>query len=238
MPWRYEELPECESTFLPARQRPAWWVISATRQTHGRGRFNRTWFGEPGGLWATYNVPIDPALPRPWGLLPLVAGVAIMRALAPFAIPGLRLRWPNDVLVGRSKLSGILVERPSAHIAAIGIGLNIANDVQSLAPHVADPPARLADLTSPCPSVADLRTRLADAIERTHIDFMQSGFDAIAAPLADAWQGQRPVEVTTDTATHIGIFLGITAEGAPILRPADAPPHTIPPHLITRLREL
>lgn len=238
MTWEYEELAECESTFLPARRHPAWWVVSAVRQTHGRGRFNRTWFGEPGGLWATYNVPIDPALPRPWGLMPLVAGAAIMRALAPFAIQGLRLRWPNDVLVGRAKLAGILVERPAERVAAIGIGINVANDVQSLAPRVQDPPARLADLTAACPSVAQLRAQLAAAIADTHSAFLQGGFSALAPELARAWQGEREVELITDSGSHFGAFIGISADGSPILRLPSGALHTIPALCVNRLKEL
>ena len=238
MHWEYEELAECESTFLPARQHPAWWVVSAVRQTHGRGRFNRTWFGEPGGLWATYNVPVDPALPVPWGLLPLVAGVAIMQALAPFAIEGLRLRWPNDVLVGRAKLAGILVERPAERVAAIGIGLNVFNDVQSLAPRVQDPPARLADLTTTCPTVPELRARLASTIAESHRLFVQGGFAALAPALATAWQGERPVEVITDSGTHLGTFTGIAEDGSPILRLPAGTHLTIPAIHVNRLREL
>lgn len=238
MHWEYEELEQCESTFLPARRHPAWWVVSAVRQTQGRGRFNRTWFGEPGGLWATYNVPIDPALPRPWGLLPLVAGVAIMRALSPLGIAGLRLRWPNDVLVARSKLAGILVERPAERVAAIGIGINVRNDIQSLAPLVQDPPARLADLTTACPTVPELRSSLAAAIAESHTAFMQSGFSAISGALATAWQGERPVEVITDSGSHRGIFTGIAEDGSPILRPPTGPPLTIPALQVNRLIEL
>lgn len=237
MPWEYEELAECESTFLPARQRPAWWVVSAVRQTRGRGRFNRTWFGEPGGLWATYNVSIDPALPVHWGLLPLVAGVAIMRALEPFAIAGLRLRWPNDVLVGRAKLAGILVERPAERVAAIGIGLNVHNDVQSLIPHVQDPPARLADLVDNCPGVAELRTRLAGAIEEVHLAFSRQGFQALAPALAAAWQGERPVELLTDAGSRYGHFCGVAEDGSPILRLDSGERCTIPALQVNRLRE-
>lgn len=238
MPWQYEELAECESTFLPARRHPAWWAVSAVRQTHGRGRFNRTWFGEPGGLWVTYNVPIDPALPRPWGLMPLVAGAAIMRTLAPYSIPGLRLRWPNDVLVGRAKLAGILVERPAERVAAIGIGINVWNDVQTLAPRVQDPPARLADLTAACPTVVELRAQLAAAIEQAQLAFMQAGLSALSPELARAWQGEREVELLTDSGSHFGAFTGIAEDGSPILRLPSGELRTVPALLVNRLREL
>ena len=96
-------------------------------------------------LVGVYNLPLDPGVKRHWGVLPLVAGAAVIEALKDFHIQGLRLRWPNDVLVGRAKLAGILVERPSANMASIGIGVNMFNNLNSLNGLTIDPPTRLAD---------------------------------------------------------------------------------------------
>ena len=123
--WNIKKLDECESTFTEARRLPAWSMVSCVRQHKGRGRFNRTWYGEEGGLWVNYNLPIDPKSDRPWGLMPLVAGVALIDTLAAYHIKGLRLRWPNDLLVKRNKLAGILVERPSQNMVSVGIGINV-----------------------------------------------------------------------------------------------------------------
>lgn len=238
MNWHVEELDESVSTFNEARRLPAWWVVSAVRQTGGRGRFNRTWFGEEGGLWATYNVPIAPEMPVNWGLLPLVAGVAIMRALAGYEVRGLRLRWPNDVLVGRAKLAGILVERPAEHLASIGIGINIENDIQGLVGRVQDVPARLADWVSPCPSVAEVRARLAAAIDVAYHAFVQGGIQALAGDLHAAWNGERRVELLTDAGCMTGVFIGIADDGSPILRREDGSVFVSPGIEVLRLREL
>lgn len=238
MEWQEIELQECDSTFNEARRYPAWSLVCAVKQTNGRGRFNRTWFGEPGGLWVTYNVPIEPERNVPWGLLPLMAGVAIMQALRPYSIAGLRLRWPNDVLVGRCKLAGILVERPSARLGSIGIGLNVHNDIHSLIPRVQDPPARLADLASPCPSVAELRRRLGSAIASVYHRFVEQGYEALAPTLAAAWDGERAVEVITDTGSTHGSFTGITPDGSPILRLPSGSLITIPAIQVNRMKEL
>ena len=92
------------------------WVI-ADRQTAGRGRAGRTWTSPPGNLYASLafccEAPIEQA-----GQLSLIAGISLIDAirtnteLAPDA--GLRLKWPNDVLVGLSKVGGILVESTMA----------------------------------------------------------------------------------------------------------------------------
>lgn len=88
-----------------------------------------------------------------------------------------RLRWPNDLLVGRSKLAGILVERPSDHMAVIGIGVNVFNDVAGIAGMVQDPPARLSDLLPDCPSVHGVMAALA-----SHLDRVFTAFHAEASP--------------------------------------------------------
>ena len=234
--WSFIVLPECVSTFNEARREGAWTVVRAVRQTGGRGRFNRTWFGEPGGMWATFNVPLEGE--HPWGLLPLVAGVAIMRALRCHAIPGLRLRWPNDVLVGRAKLAGILVERPRAELASIGIGLNVNNDVLSLAGRVQDPPARLADLVPACPGVEEITARLAGCIASVFGEFVQGGLQVLAAELQRAWAEPRAVVAHTDHGCISGLFLGVQAEGSPILRVEGGGELVVPGREINRLEEV
>lgn len=236
--WKVEELEECESTFNVARKLPAWTIVSTRRQTKGRGRFNRPWVGEEGGLWVTYNLPIDPHSPIHWGLLPLVAGAAIMDALKAYNIPGLRLRWPNDVLVGKAKLAGILVERPSANMASIGIGINMFNNLNSLKGLTIDPATRMADLVPACPSVEKFRTILGDDIAEIFHYFEQGGLDAISSMLDTAWGESRPVVAITDTERICGFFAGVEHDGSPILRRPDGSTITVPGITVNRLKEL
>ncbi len=236
--WQIEELETCDSTFDVARHMPPWTVVSCRHQQAGRGRFNRQWFGGPGGLWASFTVPLDAAPDRNWGLLPLVAGAALMQALRPYGIPGLRLRWPNDVLVGRAKLAGILVERPKAGMASLGIGLNMFNNVAELAGLTMDPPARLADLVPHCPGVEEMRDMLAANITMAFLRFREGGLAGLAAELDAAWGESRPVVAITDSARHCGFFAGIEADGSPRLRMADGSQRIVPGIEVMRLKEL
>lgn len=115
-------------------------VITADRQTAGRGRRGRTWEDRPAGASLAVSVTI-PALTDHRTLVPLVAGVALGDALRRL---GLRvgLKWPNDVLLelpvtdadpSRSlrKVAGILAEALPAGIV-IGTGVNI--DFRGLEP--------------------------------------------------------------------------------------------------------
>ena len=108
-------------------------LYMAERQTSGRGRLGRAWSSGPGGLW--FTLLIRPRLaPAEASLLTLAAGVAVAEALAPH-VPGIGLKWPNDVVVRedrrRRKLAGILVEMQAEADAvswvAVGVGVNVAN---------------------------------------------------------------------------------------------------------------
>lgn len=139
---------------------PLW--VTADVQTGGKGRSGREWVSRPGNLFASYMhhtaAPIAAA-----HQLSLVAGVAVFDALAACGLTreqGLRLKWPNDILIGRAKAGGILVESSTLPgrrelTAVIGIGLNLAShpeiagrDVTSLAAQgvAVDPRAALKAL--------------------------------------------------------------------------------------------
>jgi BirA family biotin operon repressor/biotin-[acetyl-CoA-carboxylase] ligase len=66
-------------------------------------------------------------------LLPLAAGVAVAAVAGSPAL----VKWPNDVLVGRRKVAGILVEsRPQEGWAVVGIGLNVAIEPEDMPPEL------------------------------------------------------------------------------------------------------
>ena len=62
-----------------------------------------------------------------WGLLSLLAGLAVSRGLRVLGVEA-ALKWPNDVLVDGGKICGILSElviTPSGPMAVVGIGINV-----------------------------------------------------------------------------------------------------------------
>jgi len=114
---------------------PAW--VLASSQNQGRGRHGRHWSSQEGGLFATYllvlNLPLQTLL-----ALTFVASVAVhqtAQAHTPAEIgPDLTLKWPNDLLADGRKIAGILIQTEplggGKTAIAIGIGLNVANDLQ------------------------------------------------------------------------------------------------------------
>ncbi|WP_067804744.1 biotin--[acetyl-CoA-carboxylase] ligase [Actinomadura formosensis] len=128
---------------LAARARegaPEGTVLVTEVQTAGRGRLGRTWTAPPrSGLM--FSMLLRPAVPVPvLGWASLLTGVAVataIRRMTAWSQQGerflgarddvtvdARLKWPNDVLVGDRKLTGILAEKVDGGLV-IGVGLNV-----------------------------------------------------------------------------------------------------------------
>lgn len=109
-------------------------VVVAEHQTAGRGRLDRSW-EVPNRAALTFSMLVRPDLPaESWPWLPLLTGYAVHAALVD-RVPGLGLKWPNDVLVDDQKLAGILVERvdtPTGPAAVLGIGINVLQEQRDL----------------------------------------------------------------------------------------------------------
>lgn len=100
-------------------------IVTAGEQTAGRGRQGRTWTAAPGEALLLSAI-VRELEPR-HALLPLMAALAVCEAAEAVAPVSCAIKWPNDVWIGRRKVSGILVEaRPAAGWAIVGIGLNTA----------------------------------------------------------------------------------------------------------------
>lgn len=148
----------CESTNRRARDlagagAPHGTLVTAAEQTAGRGRHGRTW-SAPAGQALLMSLVV-----REFdALLPLRAGVAV----ADLAGPGATVKWPNDVLLDRRKLAGVLVEgRPQEGWAVVGIGVNVAVDVAALPPDVRERAASLGRGPDAIePALAELLTAL------------------------------------------------------------------------------
>jgi BirA family biotin operon repressor/biotin-[acetyl-CoA-carboxylase] ligase len=105
------------STQDVARELPIGSIVIADHQTAGRGRHDRRWEAPEGTALLVSFV----LAPQP--LLSLAAGVAAAEACG----PGVRLKWPNDLLLDHRKVGGILVETtPERAICGVGINLTSA----------------------------------------------------------------------------------------------------------------
>jgi BirA family transcriptional regulator, biotin operon repressor / biotin---[acetyl-CoA-carboxylase] ligase len=113
-------------------------VLVAGQQTAGRGRLGRQWESPPGTSFSCSLLLRPNAVPAArWTWLPMLAGVAVARAVRDIAGLPAMLKWPNDVLVNSAKLGGILVERVDTRqgaAAVVGIGVNVGQPRGQLPP--------------------------------------------------------------------------------------------------------
>jgi BirA family biotin operon repressor/biotin-[acetyl-CoA-carboxylase] ligase len=104
-------------------------VYFADEQTAGRGRGDHQWISTAGeGLYV--SVLLRPELPLArLALLPLAAGLSAAHAIREVTGLSADLRWPNDLLIGKRKTGGILVEAKTEGgaiaYAVVGIGINV-----------------------------------------------------------------------------------------------------------------
>jgi BirA family transcriptional regulator, biotin operon repressor / biotin---[acetyl-CoA-carboxylase] ligase len=202
-------------------------IVIADEQTAGRGRHGRNWFSPRGsGLYVSIilrpaDARVDPL--RATSLLTLAAGVALAEAIE--AATGLRadIKWPNDLLVARRKIAGILAETATSDLGRIvlGYGLNVSAGAY---------PRELADRAT------SLETELGRPIDRTvmcaetlatvaarYRDLLAGRFDAIL----DGWRSRAPasrgarVTWSTPSGPRSGVTAGIDDRGALLVRVGD-----------------
>lgn len=107
---------------------PSGTLVAADYQTMGKGRRGRGWASDPGtGIWMSL-VLRPPIAPFHASMLTLVAALATSAAIGEETGLDSRIKWPNDIVINRKKVCGILTEMSSEldciHYVVIGIGIN------------------------------------------------------------------------------------------------------------------
>ena len=169
--WRLHEIPVTASTNLAAAKLPVWEAVRADRQTAGRGRFQRGWVSDEGGLWLSAVIPAGPNATA----LPLAVGLAVCDALRSIGLKEFRVRWPNDVLVDDRKLAGLLIDQFVPEQAVAGIGINVFNHPETHDPNLKNQTARLADLITTPPGLDDLTKVMLSNLRQLWAKCKQTG---------------------------------------------------------------
>lgn len=105
-------------------------VVTAETQTGGRGQMGARWFSDPGKNLTVSILVRNPVndVSQIFSLNAAVA-TAVILALENLHIPQLALKWPNDIMSGRKKIGGILIENSVKSagdiVSVVGIGLNV-----------------------------------------------------------------------------------------------------------------
>lgn len=192
-------------------------LLLADEQTAGRGRRGRRWHSAPGaGLTFSFALALRRPL-RELAALPLVAGVAVARALHALGVTRAALKWPNDIVVDGAKLGGILVETRShggAVKAVIGVGINL-READALEAQLRRPVAAVEQFIS-VPAKEALASTIGDALLKSLTAFEARGLDTVRADWErlDAHAGQKLRVRLADGRVLTGVASGLDVDGA------------------------
>ncbi|WP_122318562.1 bifunctional biotin--[acetyl-CoA-carboxylase] ligase/biotin operon repressor BirA [Pseudomonas cichorii] len=191
-------------------------LVLAERQTAGRGRRGRKWvspFGE--NLYYSLALRVDGGMRQLEGLS-LLVGLAVMQVLRDCGVKGAGLKWPNDVLVGKRKIAGILLELigDPADVCHVVIGVGINVNMQSSA-DVDQSWTSLRLETGVLSDRNDLAVRISQKLDALLARHREQGFAAFQAEWEQGhlWQGCA-VTLLSGVEVVEGIVLGVDVLGA------------------------
>lgn len=205
-------------------------LVVAEEQTAGRGRRGRDWFSEPhSGIFASLIIRPDLAAQRV-PLLTLTVGIALAQALHSLGLPEAWLKWPNDVWVGRRKMAGILSELSGQadHIDWVVVGMGINTLQTGFPPELEMKATSFLKETGQRVNRAKLLAEILGNLE----DLLPLLENPELGPLLDKWRSYdrlagQEVQVITPGGAFCGLALGITADGALIVRSPDGQEQTV-----------
>lgn len=217
-------LTETDSTNAQARRlaedgAPAGTVIVADQQSAGRGRLGRRW-ESPSGVNLYCSILLRPEIPvQQAPQLTFLSAVAVVETLNKVCQLSARVKWPNDILVGDAKISGLLnemnAETEQVHFVILGIGINL-NMIANQFPESLNYPATSAFLETGqrVDRLIFLRTFL-QCLDHYYAEFLQRGF----FPIRQRWESYCDIlntQVMVEQGAEVirGTVVGLDSDGA------------------------
>lgn len=194
-------------------------VVYADCQTAGRGRYDRTWVSQMGGLY--FSVLLKPPYNPFLASLTQLMALSICRALETYGLSP-TIKWPNDVQVNAQKISGILSEavfdKSVFQAVVLGVGINInQNDVS----HVGQPATSLKMLGVQTTREAVLENVL-QFFGQDYPALCEKGFETIHAAYIKRFAALgTEITVKDGEKTIFGLAEGVSPRGTLLMRTAQ-----------------
>lgn len=206
---------------------PSGTAVLAEEQTGGRGRLGRTWHSpEGGGLWLSVLLRADLPAEK---LAPLSVAVAVSVTEALRGLTGLdiRVKWPNDILMGGRKLGGVLVDSTAeagsgTTSAVVGLGLNVNVTAGELPPELRGIATSLRESIGRELNRLQVLRAVAAALEDCFDQFLERGIEGLRQRWRDlsTLRGLR-VTLNAESGERTGTVVDMAVSGALILEMAE-----------------
>jgi BirA family transcriptional regulator, biotin operon repressor / biotin---[acetyl-CoA-carboxylase] ligase len=200
-PYAYERT--CESTQeLLGTQQPEGALAVCDEQTGGRGRLGRTWSAPPGTAILS-SLLLRPPEGRVVSELSLVGGTAVAEAIEGIVGLAVQVKWPNDVMLSRRKVAGILAEAADG-IVVVGIGVNVNQERAELPGDTKVAPGSLYTIDGIKRGRAAVLAAIVERLERNYDAWVEEGLDGVYDSLGarDFLRGRR---ITVEGETGVGV---------------------------------
>jgi BirA family transcriptional regulator, biotin operon repressor / biotin---[acetyl-CoA-carboxylase] ligase len=218
----YERLASTQAVAreLASEGAPEGATIVAIEQTGGRGRLGNTFLSPPGGLYL--SLILRPSLqPSEAPLIGLALGLAVAESIQALTHLEPVLKWPNDVLLGRRKVSGVLVDLSTSgdgiRWAIAGVGVNV--NAQSFPGDLRATATSLSLELGHDIGLDALRTEVLQRFEARYLELLAKGPPALLAAWSSAPNllGQT-VHVSAGPQAYEGTAQGLDKDGALLVR--------------------
>jgi BirA family biotin operon repressor/biotin-[acetyl-CoA-carboxylase] ligase len=189
-------------------------LFAADSQSAGRGRGTNTWWSARGNLTATLVMLQNRHIA--FGLVPLLAGLAVRRALFRLtACEDIGLKWPNDLVAGGRKLAGLLCERLH-QVDLIGVGVNVNAGCREAPAELQDHITSLQDLTGKTWELAEVVGRISQELNLVlSAECEDAAQEMLQEYSRHHWPTGKVIQlVDTDQTSHVsGRCVGLDAQG-------------------------
>ena len=207
-------------------------LVIAEEQLSGKGRLMRSWHSPKfTGIWMSLilrpKIPVHQA-PQ----LTLLAAVAVAQAIEDTTELQPQIKWPNDILINKKKVTGILTEMQaesdSVHSVIIGIGMNVNQQKADFPEELQEKASSLFLEAGETISRAWVIQRLLFRLESLYEQFLEEGFE----PIKKLWEAYavslgQVIKATTMNEEIVGFARGITDSGVLLLEDRAGTVHSI-----------
>lgn len=201
-------------------------LVIAEQQTSGRGRMGRSWVS-PAGKGIYMSMVLRPSLPLQFApQLTLLTAVALCRALKELVPVDIGIKWPNDLLIGGKKISGILLESSAEderirHVI-MGIGISVNMTEEDYPPELAETATSLRIASGDTVDRAAVVGAFVKQFEHLYRLYLREGF----ATILSLWEAlsvtlHKPAKLMTPGGAVEGVPVGLSDSGALLVRLAD-----------------